>query len=167
MAGAMIIRQARENDAEAVGRIWNEVIRSSVFTFNSVEKSVDEIRELIAEKRRHDHPVLVAEACMVLGFATYGQFRQGIGYARTMEHTIHLAHDARGRGTGRCLMERLEDEARLRRVNSLIAGISGENSGAIQFHAALGYARVASLPRVGRKFGRWFDLVLMQKFLDP
>ena len=163
----MIIRQARESDAEAVGRIWNEVIRSSVYTFNSVEKSVDEVKNMIAEKCRHDHPVLVAEAGRVVGFATFGQFRQGIGYAGTMEHTIHLAHEARGRGIGRILMERLEDEARQRRVNSMIAGISGENAGAVRFHAAIGYAKIASLPRVGRKFGRWFDLILMQKFLDP
>ncbi len=162
----MQIRLATADDAEEIATIWNLIIRESVFTFNSVEKTADEIARMMEEKRAAGHPVLVAGQEEVAGFATYGQFRAGAGYVHTMEHTIHLLPEARGGGTGRALMARLEAEAKRRRVKSLIAGISGENSGAVAFHRALGYSEIARLPQVGRKFGRWFDLVLMQKILS-
>ena len=163
----MEIRAADESDSQAIAGIWNLVIRASVFTFNSVEKSEDEIRRMISEKRTIGHPVLVADNGEVVGFATYGQFRLGVGYVRTMEHTIHLVPGERGRGTGRALMQRLESMARREEVHSLVAGISGENHGAVAFHTAIGYSEIARLPQVGRKFGRWCDLVLMQKILVP
>jgi L-amino acid N-acyltransferase len=101
----------------------------------------------------------------ITGFATYFQFRGGPGYAYTMEHSIHIPAKARGRGLGRALMAHVEAHASAAGVRSIFAGISGENSDAIAFHAALGYIQTARLPQVGQKFGRWHDLVLMQKFL--
>ena len=163
----MDIRAADESDSKSIAGIWNLVIRASVFTFNSAEKSEDEIRRMISEKRVVGHPMLVADNGDVTGFATYGQFRQGVGYLRTMEHTIHLLPGERGKGNGRALMQRLESIAQREGIHSMIAGISGENRGAVAFHAALGYTEIARLPQVGGKFGRWFDLVLMQKFLAP
>ena len=161
----MKIRPADESDAEAIAGIWNPIIRASAFTFNSVEKAEGEVREMISAKRVAGLPVLLADDGEVVGFATYGQFRLGVGYRRTMEHTLHVLPDGRRKGIGRGLMHSLETVARDRRVHSLIAGISGENDGAIAFHKAIGYSEVARLPQVGQKFGRWFDLVLMQKLL--
>ena len=162
----MIIRSAEERDAEAVAGIWNRLIRDSIATFNSVEKSSDEVRRMIAEKERLGQNFLVADRGRVTGFATYGQFRNGIGYSRTMEHTIHLAFEERGKGTGRSMLGKLERFAASRGVHSFIAGISGENDPAVQFHEAMGYGTVARLCQVGYKYGRWFDLVLMQKMLE-
>ena len=162
-----MIRSARPADAEAIAAIWNSVIRSSVATFNSVEKPPEEIARLVRDKRAADLPFLVSGAGQIDGFATYGQFRSGIGYAHTMEHTIHLSAEARGQGRGRALMAELERRAVARGVHSLIGGISGENLGAIRFHKAIGYREIARLPEVGQKFGRWFDLVLMQRILLP
>jgi phosphinothricin acetyltransferase len=82
-----------------------------------------------------------------------------------MEHTIQLAPGASGRGHGRALMRAVEDHARMGGAHSMFAGVSGENPEGRAFHARLGYAETAVLPAVGWKFGRWMDLVLMQKFL--
>ena len=160
----MQIRPATAADAAAIAAIWAPVIRDSEITFNSIEKTQADIREMIAAKAAAGHPFLVAaEGGALLGFATYGQFRGGAGYARTMEHTVILAPEARGRGAGRALIAALEDAARAAGVLSLWAGISAANPEGQAFHAALGFEPVATLPEVGWKFGRAYDLVLMRK----
>ena len=161
-----MIRPATPADADAICAIWNPVIRDSVATFNSAEKTPDDIRALIAAKAADGHAIFVAETGgRLTGFALYGQFRGGVGYRHTGEHTIIVAPDAQGQGTGRALLTAIEDHARAARYHSLFAGVSAENAPGIAFHARMGYAEVARLSEVGRKFDRWFDLVLMQKRL--
>jgi L-amino acid N-acyltransferase YncA len=161
-----VIRPAEARDAEAVAAIWNPVIRDSAITFNAIEKDPDDLVRLFIEKRTLGHAFLVAEeAGALLGFASYGQFRAGVGYARSFEHTIILAPGARGRGLGRALIGAIEDHARAAGGHGLIAGVSGENEAGIAFHKAMGFAEVARVPEVGWKFERWMDLVLLQKFL--
>lgn len=161
-----MIRPAVPADAAAIAAFWNPVIRDTAVTFNPVEKTPDEIARMITDRQSAGHGFLVAEVDgQVAGFASYAQFRSGAGYARTMEHTVILAPVAHGRGVGRALMTALEDHARAAGVHSLIAGVSAENPAGRAFHAALGYAVIATLPEVGFKFGRWMDLTLMQKFL--
>ncbi|MDE0112378.1 MAG: GNAT family N-acetyltransferase, partial [Albidovulum sp.] len=130
----MRIRVAERIDAESIADIWNPVIRDTEATFNSVEKSEEDLRALIAGKRDSGLPVLVACDPAIAGFALCGQFRGGIGYARTMEHTIMLAPYARGKGMGRKLMAALEERARLKDIHSLIAGVSSANSSGVEFH---------------------------------
>ena len=160
----MIIRAAREQDAAQIAAIQNPVIRDTAITFNAEEKTTDEIAAAI-----RDLPCfIVAEnGEQLLGFVSYLPFRRGVGYARTMEHTILLARAARGKGVGRALMVAAEDHARAAGVGSLWAGISGENPDGVVFHASVGFEEVARLPKVGFKFGRWMDLILMRKWLDP
>lgn len=161
-----MIRPATTADAAAIAAFWNPVIRDTAATFNPVEKSPDDIARMIAERQAAGHGFLVAELDgQVAGFASYAQFRGGVGYARTMEHTVILSPAAQGRGVGRALMAALEDHARGAGVHSLIAGVSAENPAGRAFHAAIGYAVIATLPEVGYKFGRWMDLTLMQKIL--
>lgn len=162
-----MIRRATEGDAAAVAALWNGLIRDTTVTFTRTEKTLAEVADLIAARARDGFAFLVAEVeGEVAGFASYAQFRGGDGYDRCMEHSIHLVHSARGRGLGRALMQAIEDHARARGVHSMIAGVSGENAAGIAFHAALGYRTIATVPEAGHKFGRWLDLVLMQKILD-
>jgi phosphinothricin acetyltransferase len=161
-----MIIEAGARHAAGIAAIWNPVIRDSAITFNAQEKPENDLVRLIVTRANAGHGFFVAEeAGDVLGFATYAQFRGGIGYARAMEHTVMLAPEARGKGLGRGLMEALEAHARDRDAHSMIAGISGENEDGINFHKKIGYADVARITEVGWKFDRWLDLVLMQKFL--
>lgn len=161
-----MIRPAVAADLPAIAAIWNPVISGSLVTFTAVEKSPEMLAALLAKRNRGGFGFLVAEiAGEVLSFASYGQFRGGDGYARTMEHTILLAPDARGRGVGRALMAAIEAHAAARGVHSMFAGVSAANPEGIAFHTALGFRELARLPDAGWKWGRAFDLVLMQKIV--
>lgn len=162
----MIVRYATQADADAICGIWNPVIRDSEITFASTPKTPGDIAAMIAARDDAGHAFLVADAAgECLGFATYGQFRGGTGYARCMEHAVILAPEARGSGTGRALLAAIENHARAGGAHSIFAGVSSGNPAGIAFHERLGYSHAATLREVGWKFGRWYDLHLMQKFL--
>lgn len=162
----LIIRPAGVTDAQELADLWNPWIRDTSVTFNAIEKTQANLAEMIATRQDAGHGFFLADDTgPLLGFATYAQFRGGAGYAHAMEHTILLAPEARGQGVGRALMAALETHAHSAGAHVMIAGISAENAEGRAFHSALGYAQVAMIPQVGRKFGRWMDLVLMQKFL--
>ena len=94
-----MIRPASPADAAGIAEIWNPIIRDTLVTFNAAEKSLPEIAAMVTDRQAAGHGFFVAEAAGgITGFATYAQFRGGIGYAHTMEHTVLLAGHARGRG---------------------------------------------------------------------
>lgn len=161
----MRVRQAQPADAAEIALITNATIRDTLVTFTTDERSAESI---VDDIRARGAAFLVAEdQGRVIGFATYAPFRSGPGYAKCREHSIQLADDARGRGVGRALMERLQQVARSKGVHVLVAGISSANPGAVAFHLALGFSEVGLMPEVGHKWGQYLDLVLMQKILSP
>ena len=161
-----MIRPATRADCGAIAAIWNPIIRDTDLTFTTVEKTEAGLAQMLVDKARAGQPFLVAEVdAQVCGFASYGAFRSGPGYARTQEHTIILGAKARGLGLGRALMVALENEARSRGVHVLVAGIAGGNAQAIGFHTAIGFHKVGEMPEVGTKRGLWHNLILMQKLL--
>lgn len=163
----MNIREARPGDVPSIVAYWNPQIRDTAVTFTTALKDPEQLRQEIGARQASGGAFLVAdEGGRVLGHGTYFPFRSGPGYARTMEHTVILDPEAWGRGVGRALMTALEDHARQAGIHSMIAGISGENPDGVAFHARIGYRHIATLPEVGYKFGRWMDLVVMQKLLQ-
>lgn len=157
-----MIRPATPDDAAAIATIWNRIIRETTATFTTIEKAPAALAEQIAAGT----PWWVA--CVndtVQGHATYGQFRGGPGYARSMEHSIHLSNSAQGQGLGRELMDRLETHARDHGVHVMVAGVSSDNPEGEAFHARLGYLHCGRVLQAGHKWGRYLDLVLMQKIL--
>jgi len=88
------------------------------------------------------------------------------GYRHTVEHTIHVDGDHHGHGIGRALLATLIEEGRQRNVHVMVAGIDSDNAASIAFHQAMGFAEVARMPAVGRKFDRWLDLILVQRILE-
>lgn len=156
-----MIRAAQPADAAALAALWNPCIRDTAVTFNSTEKSEADLVAMISAR----DCFLVYINNGVQGFATYSQFRAGPGYASCMEHSVILSPTARGMGAGRALMAAVEDHAKAAGAHQMIAGVSGENPEGQRFHAALGYHEIAIIRDAGFKFGRFMDLVLMQKFL--
>lgn len=160
------VRLATSGDASQVAGFWNPIIRETTITFTTEEKTAPVLAAQISRARETGEGAYVAERDgQVLGFACYGPFRSGPGYARSAEHTIVLAAGLRGQGAGRALMTRLEAHAAGAGIHLMVAGISGENGAAQRFHARLGYVRCGLVREAGFKFGRHLDLVLMQKIL--
>jgi len=157
----MTLRPATVTDIPAILAIWNPLIRNTAVTFTTEEKTHEDLAADIAA--RTEAFIVAEDTGHVLGFATFGLFRAGPGYRHTAEHTVILAKKARGQGTGRALIARLEEVARARGIHTLIGAVSGENAGAIAFHEAVGFTRAGVLPGAGHKFGRWLDLVLFHK----
>lgn len=160
------IRTATCADAAAIAAIWNPIIRDTTITFQPNLHSEASIARIIDERRAvHSFLVATTEANEVCGFATYRQFREGEGYARSMEHTVHVAAEARGHGVGRALLRAVEDHARAAGHRLMIGAITGSNRGSLIFHARMGYAEWGRIPAAGTKFGRFHDLVLMGRDL--
>lgn len=158
-------RAAEQGDAAALAVLWNPWINNTIATFNGQEKTAADMAEMIFE-RQSTYGFWVAECDgRIVGFATYAQFRVGIGYAKSMEHTIVLDAALHGRGIGRALMDIVETDALAKGAHVMIAGVSGENHAGRDFHAKLGYHIVATIPEVGYKFNRFHDLIVMQKIL--
>ena len=163
----MHIREATPTDATQIAEIWSHYIRDTIATFNPVEKTTIEIEQMLLDRAQADEPFLVAtDKDKILGFATYGPFRGGEGYRFVKEHTIQLRTDATAKGIGRALMDRLETHGKAQNIQSLFAGISGENDLGVKFHRAIGFEHVCTIEKVGWKFDRWHDLILMRKQLQ-
>ena len=162
----MKIRNATPQDIPRIMSIWNPFIRDDHVTFSNVLHTHETLNTLLRDKIDRGHAFLVVELQdIVQGFAYYSQFRGGVGYAYTFEHTVYVSSDAKGAGLGRALVLAIEDHARSCDGHSIFAGISAKNTAAIAFHRRIGYSEVAQIKQAGWKFGRWHDLTLMQKFL--
>jgi phosphinothricin acetyltransferase len=103
----------------------------------------------------------------VIGFAAFGDFRSWPGYRFTVEHSVHIRADRRGQGVGQALMQPLITRACALGKHIMIAGVDADNAASIRFHERLDFVRVAHFREVGFKFGRWLDLVFLQRWLSP
>ena len=159
---AVVVRPAAPTDATAIAGIWAPIIRDTTVTFHPHPRSPAEVAAMIADRQGAGHAFLVAEAGGgLLGFASYAQFRPGLGYARTMEHTVNLAPAVRGRGVGRALLAAVVAHAAAAGHRGLIGAVTADNAASLGFHRRMGFAEVGRIPEAGWKFDRFHDLVLM------
>jgi phosphinothricin acetyltransferase len=166
----LVIRPADgDDDIVAMVEIYNSTIATTTAAWTEERQTVDDRRTWMADRAAAGDVVLVGEEDgEVVGFAGYGEFRDNHrwpGYRGTVEHTIHVHEDHRGEGIGGRLIEALIAEARDHGLHVMVAAIDGANDRSYRFHADHGFVEVARMPEVGRKFDRWLDLVLMQRFL--
>jgi L-amino acid N-acyltransferase len=164
------IRDATDEDMPAIVELYNALIPTTTVTWTEKTQTVEERRAWFSSRSVDGFPTLVAEMNgAVIGFCAYGHFRgAGMwpGYSRTVEHTIHIAESHWGAGVGRALLNELIIRAKSAGVHVLVGAIDGANTASIEFHSRLGFVEVARMSQVGHKFGRWLDLVLMQRILE-
>jgi len=166
MSTAVDIREATAADLPGLLAIYNQVLLSSTAIYHDTPVTLEERTHWWRERTRQGYPVLIArDAAGVAGFASFGDFRAWPGYRYTVEHSVHVRADGRGRGTGTRLLEALLPRAAALGKHVLIAGVDADNAASIRFHERLGFQRCAHLREVGHKFGRWLDLVFLQRLL--
>ena len=163
----MPIRQSTPADLPAILAIYNEVIATSTAIYLDEPVTLASREAWLADKNVRGFPLLVVDdGGDIAGFASYGDFRPFHGYRFTVEHSVHVASAHRGKGLGRALVLALLPLARAQGKHVMLGAIDGDNEASIRFHQQLGFEQTARMPQLGYKFGRWLDLVIMQKRLD-
>jgi phosphinothricin acetyltransferase len=163
---AIHIRAATLDDLPGILAIYNDAVTATTAIWNETEVDLENRRAWFLERTGAGFPVLVAtDAKNVLGYATFGPFRPHDGYRHTVENSIYVRNDQRGRGIGAQLMPPLIEAARASGRHAIVAAIEADNAASLNLHAGFGFREVARMPEVGRKFGRWLDLVLLQRLL--
>jgi L-amino acid N-acyltransferase YncA len=164
----MDIRDATEADLPALLDIYNDVIATSTAVYSYVAVTLADRRDWWRARICQGYPVLIArEISGIVGFATFGDFRAWPGYRFTVEHSVHVRADSRGRGIGQALVAALFPRAAALGKHVMIAGVDAANTASIRFHERLGFEQVGHLREVGFKFDRWLDLVFLQRSIDP
>ena len=161
----MIIRLAGPDDAEPTREIYNLEVLESTVTFDLVPRSYEDQLAWLAE-HSGAHPVIVAAtADEVMGFASLSPYRDRPAYATTVEDSVYVHRDQQGQGVGKQLLAELLRVAESHGFHAVIARIVGGHEASIALHAACGFEHVGIEREVGRKFGRWLDVVEMQRLL--
>lgn len=157
------ISLASHQDLPEILGIYNEVIRNSTAVYQEVEYTAERGAAWFAAKLTTDFPFLVArDASGVTGFGSFGDFRAWPCYRHSVEHSVHVRADRRGRGIGRAMVIELMSQAAAMHKHVMIAGIDADNAASIKLHEGLGFIKVGHFHEVGFKFGRWLDLVFLQ-----
>lgn len=162
----MHVRAVEDGDLEAILAITNDAILNSTAIYEYEPRTRAQQQAWLDVRAESGWPVFVAvDDESIAGFATFGPFRDKPGYASTVEHSVYVASSRQGAGVGKALMAALLAEARERRLHAMVGGIDASNAPSLEFHRALGFEEVGRLPEVAWKFGRWLDLIFMQKLL--
>ena len=161
-----IVRDATLEDAGDILAIYNFAAINTTAVWTDGPADIASRREWIRARQEAGYPVLVAmKGRDVVGFASFGDFRPFPGYRHTVENSVYVDERHHRLGIGRSLVTALVERASALNEHAMIAGIEAANIASLGLHASLGFVEVARMPEVGCKFGRWLDLVFMQKTL--
>ena len=162
------VRDANADNLPAMLAIYNEVVANSTAIYSFQPSTLEERREWFRVRSGGGWPVLAAvRGDELLGYASFAEFRGAWpGYRHSVEHSVYVRADCRHQGIGSALLSALLPIAAAMDKHVMIGGIDAANQGSLRLHERLGFQRVAHFREVGRKFGRWLDLVFMQRFID-
>ncbi|SDR18967.1 GNAT family N-acetyltransferase [Pseudovibrio sp. Tun.PSC04-5.I4] len=164
----MIIRDATKTDLPALLDIHNDAVKTLAAIWTDTLETLEDRTNWFDARIAGGFPIIVAEDVNgeVLGYGSYGPFRDKSGYDKTMEHSVYITPQAQGKGAGSALLVKLIELAKADRHHVLVGAIDSENTGSIRLHERYGFKVTGELPQVGFKFGRWLDLTLMSLLLN-
>jgi phosphinothricin acetyltransferase len=160
------VRLAALSDAEAIRAIYNREVTETTVTFDLVPRTLaDQQAWLTARTGAHPAIVAVDGEGTVIGFGSLSPYRDRPAYTTTVEDSVYVHADHRGRGVGRLLVEELIRVGTAHGFHAVMARIVGGHRASIALHASCGFSEVGVEREIGRKFGRWLDVVLMERLL--
>ena len=160
----MRIRAATEADVPAILAIYNDVVINTTAIYDERPSTLEERQAWFNARRGAGQPVLVADLDgEVAGFSSFGEWRSRWGYRYTVEHSVHVRSDCRGRGFGRALIEALFPLAATGGAHMMIAHIDAAAAASLRLHEKLGFTRVGTFREVGRLRSGWVSVVAMQR----
>jgi phosphinothricin acetyltransferase len=159
------LRRATVDDAEAIRSIYNVEVQTSTVTFDLMPRTIEEQQAWIVD-RSGAHVVIVATSGTdVVGFGSLSPFRSRPAYSTTVEDSVYVHHDHQGEGVGRAVLAELVRLAEVHGFHAVMARIVGGHATSIGLHSSQGFHVVGREREVGRKFGRWLDVVVMERLL--
>ncbi len=169
----MEVRLGRASDAEAVRAIYNVQVSTTTNVFDMVPRTTADQQRWM-EEHAGAHPCVVAVNTgaqpgtdQVIGFGSLSPYRSRPAYSTTVEDSVYVHGDHQGRGVGRAILAELVELAASHGFHAMIGRIVGHNEASIGLHRAVGFDQIGIELEVGRKFGAWLDVVVMQRLLQP
>jgi L-amino acid N-acyltransferase YncA len=166
-AGALRVRPARADDADAICLIYNQGIEDRVATLETAGRTPEERRQWLAA-RGPRHPVIVAEDVdgAVLGWGSLNVFNAREAYRFVADFSIYVERGARGRGVGRAMLTRLIELGREHGYHKLVLSAFPTNASGMALYTRLGFRTVGVYREQGRLDGQWVDTIIMEKLLE-
>lgn len=163
-----VIRCTHARHADAILAIFNEAIVTSTALFDYEPRTPQFMMDWFASKEAAHLPVIGIENDLgeLLGFASYGSFRAWPAYKYTVEHSVYVHKDHRGKGMGQLLMKELIKAAKTQNLHLLVGCIEASNHASIALHQACGFTHAGTISQAGFKFGKWLDLSMYQLVLE-
>jgi L-amino acid N-acyltransferase len=157
------IREAIEADLSQLLTIYNEIILNTTAVYDYDPHTMEMRKQWFETKKMQGFPVFVAEEDgKILGFSSIGPFRAWTAYKYSVENSVYVAADARGKGIGKLLIPPLIEAAKKLQLHTIVAGIDATNEVSLKLHKSFGFEEVAHFKEVGWKFGKWLDLKFLQ-----
>ena len=163
----MTVRPATAADLPGILDIYNEAVLNTTASYDYEPRTLEHRTQWFEERQRDNYPVFVAveQDGHIVGWSALNPFHARIGYRFTSENSVYVAANRRGKGIGRALLGPLLEAGRGRGLHAILAVIDAENEASLRLHAEFGFEKVGHFKQTGFKFGRWLDVVYLEKLL--
>ena len=160
------IRPYEPQDAETIVAILNYYIANSTALYDYELRTLEQQQAIFEEKLAKGFPIIVATIDdRAIGFGYYSEFRFREAYKFTVEHSLYVMPNEKGKGIGKAILQYLIDLAKKQKLHTMIAVIDFENQSSVAFHEQFGFTTVGIIKESGFKFERWLHSVIMQLIL--
>jgi len=165
----MKVRPAERDDLPQILEIYNEAVLNTTASYDYEPRTLEHRIAWYEEHLKNNYPIFVAQSLAaqgrVVGWSALNPFHTRMGYRFTTENSVYVAADQRGKGIGKLLMPPLINSAKERGFRAIIGVIDAQNESSIRLHARFNFEKVGYLKQVGFKFGRWLDVVYMERLV--